>query len=456
MLDSDHDKRPEKAAKPLVQSSRTAATKAGPAPYASAAKRQNYQLRHTVKSYSRALHDIAENAVCCAAYPDDADCLRQMHTDLCTLNKWVQKSLACLPPARGGLGLLPTDTIPIAALPPPSPSVMPRAAVPPPQKTPSPQSSAHNDDSPLAKGAHRPRLSKTPPAVPTPKPTAPTATMTPSPSSTQPSLPAPVPLLPPTPHNAPHLEKPRATRLSVRYHSVPSPHHRPRPETIVRSINTHFKRDVLAAVSYSRDDQLVLHTKLPYTAQDLLADTKALRCALDTTLFPTASEKPSPVFDAGDPWHKVVLHGVPLPVWQSGTTMDRQLQTLASAIRSSGNFTSNCIQLLRPLCPRAEQDRIFQASTDTSLRQMSILVCLSDSAAASQLLHQGTIIQSAYCRATRYRPRPRRDVAASVQGTSPEPSTGIATTCVYPHQKLDEVLTPSMCRSRSETLKALI
>ncbi|EJD40600.1 hypothetical protein AURDEDRAFT_127624 [Auricularia subglabra TFB-10046 SS5] len=211
MLDSDHDKRPEKAAKPPVQSSRTAAAKAGPAPYASAAKRQNNQLRHTVKSYSRALHDVAENAVCCAVYPDDADYLRQMHTDLCTLNKWVQNRLACLPPARGGLGLLPTDTIPITALPPPSPSVMPRAAVPPPQKTPSPQPSAHNDDSPLAKNAHRSRLSKTPPAVPTTKPTAPTATMTPSPSSTQPSLPASVPLLPPTPYNAPHLEKPRAT-----------------------------------------------------------------------------------------------------------------------------------------------------------------------------------------------------------------------------------------------------
>ncbi|EJD44371.1 hypothetical protein AURDEDRAFT_185040 [Auricularia subglabra TFB-10046 SS5] len=327
----------------------------------------------TVKICCQVLHHVAANAPKTTVYPDEEPFIRQLYADLRILDKWAYKALDSMP-WRGGA---PEDASPLSAQPP--------APAPPAPATLTPAPAA-------------PQPAATPTTTLPPKPAAPSEPVTVAPDPV-PQLPRPQGRSPlnvtlPTPRTTPQPDPSPSSRLIIRYRDTPCPQRHLHPRTIVQSINSCFKSPVLSAVSYSRDGALMLHTLPPFTARRLLDHSDTLRDKLGTLLFPDVTKKPTPAFDPGEPWSKVVLHGVPLPIWDDKTTVECQLRALASDLCSPNKVSPASIQLLRPLCPRATQAKLFQSSTETSPHLMSVLLCISDGDEASRLLRDGAVVQS--------------------------------------------------------------
>lgn len=387
-----HQPRPSDATKQRKPPDKPHTAPPGVVPAQPAKSGTKFRPPRTIRGCALMLDEFAKELPCYAVHLDNEDSLRKIAADAHILGQWAKKAIARLPAWRANAGRatspFPEPPEPKFAQPPPKP------AAPPPERPPSPP-----DIAPLV-------LSPTVLALclpdPAPRPVSPDQTELLTPRAT----PAPLPIPPQT-------QPASSTRLIVRYPGILAPPFRPHPTSIVQNVNTQLKRDMLAAISYSRDDQLILHTKHPFTAHDLLTRSTALRRALDPLLFPGASQPPSPVYDTGQPWSKLVLHGVPLPVWQPTSTVQDQLRTLSADLCSLNSLSCDNIRLLRPLCSRADEERTFRSSTKRSPCLVSILVCTTDNDAATRLLRNGAVIQNAFCRATAYRPRPPRRAATA-------------------------------------------
>ncbi|EJD49902.1 hypothetical protein AURDEDRAFT_160925 [Auricularia subglabra TFB-10046 SS5] len=356
------------------------------------------RVLRSIHTFCHAIHDVAKEAPYYSVSPEHAAPLLQLISDVHTIGRWAQTALliATCPQVRvasfsmapllaSGDAAFSLGPLHPATAPPPSEPVAPLPPVAPPAAPLAAPSVAVPVVSPLPSS---PGAATAAPDTPKHKKPTPTSVLT----------------APQTPRPTPPPESPQSRCLIVRYDTVDE-QRRPHPSKIVRSLNAALGRELLSAVSYTRDNQITLHAKAPHTAQQLISQDKILRNTLNSLLFPNLSTKPSATFDTGDPWSKVVLHRVPLPVWQTKTTVDRQLKALASDLCQSNGLSSNQVRRIRLLCAHGDQEKLLRASSDVAPQHVSLLLCTADQDAAARLLRNGAIIQSAHCRASAYHPR---------------------------------------------------
>lgn len=171
----------------------------------------------------------------------------------------------------------------------------------------------------------------------------------------------------------------------------------------------------LAAVSYTRDHQLVLYPKAPCTVEDLYKHRNPLTSLLNSILSP--ADKPPPAFDTGSSWTRVVVHHAPLPpckppynrfppkVPDPPLPVSFRLGILVDDLCASNHIDRDSLHDLRALCPLEARDKLFFASEDRAPQHCSLMLCLADSDAATRLLKHGAFVQGAHCRVTLYRLR---------------------------------------------------
>ncbi|EJD33255.1 hypothetical protein AURDEDRAFT_177671 [Auricularia subglabra TFB-10046 SS5] len=290
----------------------------------------SHDVLHSVTNFCQAVRDITLTAPSHELYLSDEAPLKRLSADLKTLGQWVQTALEAYA-ARRATSLAPAPAPnPPTTQPPKTPAT--RSTQPTPSPSPAPA---------VTTSAKVPASTKTPQSSSTSKT-----------KSAPPPVPAPTPSEPtllPTPRTTPKRDIPATSRLFVRYRDAPDPQCRPHPKTIVRTLNNCFEDPVLRAVSYTRDNQLILHTILPFSAQHLIGYDKMLQDTIGPLLFPSATTPPVPTFDTGEAWSKVVLRGVPLPIWGTKSTVDRQLRALSSDLCASNNLSSSSVQLVRKI-----------------------------------------------------------------------------------------------------------
>lgn len=337
----------------------------------------------SLKNCCRVVHDITLMAPSHTVYEYHEDHLLQLAADVHKLGQWVQSSLQAFRTARR------------ATSPSPAPAPAPVPAIPPtptPAPTPAP-----------------PPVSQLP-VYPTPSPgpeepcDLPEATkVTPGPR---------VPRSTPKPRDRPTPRAPRSTdahpSITLRYIGTLRGHKRPHPRYIIDVLKC-IEGISLAAVSYTRDHQVVLYPKAPCTVQDLIRKQGSLHYLLDSIFGPAG--KAPPAFDDGSSWTRVVVHRAPLPFYKPAAApacplpISYRLGTLAADLCASNNVDRNSVHDVRPLCPQDKRDTLFFSSKEDSPQHCSLMLCLSDAAAAAQLLKHGAIIQNAHCRVTPYRAR---------------------------------------------------
>lgn len=335
----------------------------------------------SIKNCCRVVHDIALMAPSHTVYEYHEDYLLQLAADVHTLGQWVQSSLRAFRTARRATSASPAPA-PVPATP-PTPTPAPMPAPPhvlqlPAYPTPSPGPEEPSSLPAATVVTPRPHVLRSTPKLrdrPTPR--------TPRPTDAHPSI-------------------------TLRYIGTLREHKRPHPRYIIDVLKC-IEGISLAAVSYTRDHQVVLYPKAPCTVQDLIRKRGALHNLLDTIFGPAG--KALPACDDGSAWTRVVVHRAPLPYYKPRAApsfplpISYRLGDLADDLCASNNVDRNSVHDVRPLCPLDKRDTLFFSSEKDSPQHCSLMLCLSDAAAASRLLKHGAIIQNAHCRVTPYRAR---------------------------------------------------
>ncbi|KAJ7511635.1 hypothetical protein B0H11DRAFT_2268693 [Mycena galericulata] len=268
----------------------------------------------------------------------------------------------------------------------------------------------------------------TPPAITT-CPT-PTPTHTPDPPSPRAEPLAPTPATyaadpgrsapkPPDPHTAKHSVVPssrtispvpptpvapgtaatdrarlRASRLIVRFDplALPAPKRtdvRGLYNTVTRALPADTNQ--IAGIQWTRKGNLVIHARQGYSTAKLLAAQQAkIWSAIRPTLgLPSTLEQPK--FEVDEPWHSVVLHGVPMP--PSRNLADIQLYDIQLCLDVTKAGTAMAFSVL---C----------AVADFPTREsLSVRISLSSEADAQRLIDEGCTLYGALCRVSRYVPK---------------------------------------------------
>ncbi|KZV95527.1 hypothetical protein EXIGLDRAFT_766096 [Exidia glandulosa HHB12029] len=216
----------------------------------------------------------------------------------------------------------------------------------------------------------------------------------------------PAPLAPPGLHPRAHPRDRPGNRLIVGYDDpqLLRGAQRPHPSALVRDLNGALGDDAIAAVSFSRNDRLVVHTKAPFTAQQL-----ALKGDLFAPVLARVfklSGAPRPVLEPDTVWSKLVVHGAPLPIRHGpSATLQEQLPAYFDDLCSSNGIDPRHVRRMSFLCRKGEEAERFKSSSAESPQRMSVLLCFSDGPSATRLLKSGVCWQNSFCRVSRYRER---------------------------------------------------
>ncbi|KZV79790.1 hypothetical protein EXIGLDRAFT_450899 [Exidia glandulosa HHB12029] len=196
-----------------------------------------------------------------------------------------------------------------------------------------------------------------------------------------------------------------ATRVITRFPDVSTLKGRPErhPATLQGLFNDALGGDWVAAVGFSHQDQLLLYPAGPFTAEQLAARSDPLWKVIKMAY--SLSDSQRPVFEPDDSWHKIVLHRVPVP--PNGDVVGSSKDFFADIRRSNGLLDAS-VKQERYLCRQEELSVKLGSSSTTAVVYVSVLLSLTDAAAAGRLLRSGAFCHGTLCRVSRYRPR-RRD-----------------------------------------------
>ncbi|KZV83607.1 hypothetical protein EXIGLDRAFT_842823 [Exidia glandulosa HHB12029] len=199
-----------------------------------------------------------------------------------------------------------------------------------------------------------------------------------------------------------------AARLIVRYGDTGVLRGRPRPHPAIfrHSLNDALGGEWIAGIGYSRNGQLILHTKAPFTAQQLALRGDVLRPVIRSAF--ALEGDPRPLFETDDEWSKIVVHRVPLPVsGNPSEALNVKLQAFFMDVCTSNSFDPKVVRRMQPLCPKEKEEDYFRQSTAQAPQHLSVLLCISDTNLARRLLNHGAFWQGSHCRVSRYRERQR-------------------------------------------------
>ncbi|KZV79266.1 hypothetical protein EXIGLDRAFT_782569 [Exidia glandulosa HHB12029] len=212
----------------------------------------------------------------------------------------------------------------------------------------------------------------------------------------------------PTPSPPPRRSDPRArsTRLIARFphSSGPGPlEKRQLHPTIVRdALNDALHDRWVSAIDRSRGGHLVLRTRVPYTARQLAVHGDVIWTVLQK-MFELPDEM-RPIFEPDDQWTSIVVHRVPLPIWDDARAAELRDNFFSEVCEWNG-LDPRTLKKERFLCKEDELANRVQGSSLTSPQRVSVMLTLSDAAAAQRLLRSGVFWQGSHCRVSPYRAR---------------------------------------------------
>lgn len=209
---------------------------------------------------------------------------------------------------------------------------------------------------------------------------------------------------PPTPSRSP--PRTRSTRLIVRFPLAGGPgpleKHQLHPSIIRDSLNDALHDRWISAVDRSRGGHLVLSTRAPFTARQLAVHGDVIWTVLQKTF--ALQDAMRPLFEPDDQWTAIVVHRVPLPIWDDARAAELRNSFFSEVCEWNG-LDSRTLKKERFLCTEDELATRVQGSTRTTPQQVSVMLTLSDAAAAQRLLRTGVYWQGSHCRASIYRSR---------------------------------------------------
>jgi len=199
-----------------------------------------------------------------------------------------------------------------------------------------------------------------------------------------------------------------STRLVVRFTGQGIPANvRPHPATLRDELNEALRMRAIEGIQYSRTGQLVLHTRDPYTARQLAPLADQLWPVIQAA-FRIADTPHRPIFEPDDAWTRIVVHQVPVPIWDSKRDSQAAHDEMARDFCHANSLPMEAVRHMRWLCSKDEQERRTEASTTASPTFVSIMVALhGPNTTTTTLRNKGVVMSGAHCRVTDYRERPR-------------------------------------------------
>ena len=198
-----------------------------------------------------------------------------------------------------------------------------------------------------------------------------------------------------------------STRLVVRFAGDGIPADvRPHPATFRDSLNTALHMRAVEGIQYSRAGQLILHTLHPYTAQQLAPLADQMWPVIQAA-FRIADTPHRPIFEPDDAWTRIVVHQVPVPVWDGKKDAQATHEEMTRDLCQANLLPAEAVRQMRWLCSKDEEARRIQSSTSTSPTFVSIMLALHGPNIATALWKRGVVASGALCAVTNYKTRPR-------------------------------------------------
>ncbi|KZV78055.1 hypothetical protein EXIGLDRAFT_734085 [Exidia glandulosa HHB12029] len=191
----------------------------------------------------------------------------------------------------------------------------------------------------------------------------------------------------------------RSTRLIIRFPG-PLEKRQLHPATVRDSLNDALHDRWVSAVDLSRGGHLVLRTRAPFTARQL-----AVHGDLIWTVIQKTFELPDemhPLFEPDDQWTSIVVHRVPLPIWDDARAAELRTNFFSEVCEWNG-LDPKSLKKERFLCKEDDLAHRVQGSSRTTPQRVSVMLTVSDTAAAHRLLQTGVFWQGSHCRASLYR-----------------------------------------------------
>ena len=134
-----------------------------------------------------------------------------------------------------------------------------------------------------------------------------------------------------------------STRLIVRIpgQTIP-PDARPHPAVFRDELNTALHMPAVDSVQYTRSGQLALHTRAPYTAAQLALLSSQIWPAIRAALR-IESTLSCPVFEPNEAWTSIVIHGVPIPIWDGKADQETTHKAIVDEICTANGLLSQSI-----------------------------------------------------------------------------------------------------------------
>ena len=197
-------------------------------------------------------------------------------------------------------------------------------------------------------------------------------------------------------------------RLVVRFFGQGIPTNaRPHPATFRDELNKALRMRAIEGIQYSRAGQLILHTCDPYSAQQLAPLSDQLWPVVQAA-FRIADTPHRPIFEPDDTWSRIVVHQVPVPVWDSKRDLPATHDEMTRDFCHANSLPVEAVRHMRWLCTRDEEVHRMKGSTTASPTFVSIMVALhGPNTTTTTLRKKGVVMSGAHCRVTDYRERPR-------------------------------------------------
>jgi len=195
---------------------------------------------------------------------------------------------------------------------------------------------------------------------------------------------------------------------------------RPHPATFRDQLNKAVGMRAIESTSYSRAGQLVLHSSNPYTAEQLASQSDQLWPSIQTVLGikDTALQ---PVFEPDDAWARIVIHQVPLPVWDGTKSARATKEAITHEFCETNSIPVTAVRRMHWLCSKEITETRVQSLTTNSPAFISIMIALSGPDMATPLRKKGVVMLGAHCKVTDYKERNKPRNPAAVDHTPEHP-----------------------------------
>jgi len=168
-----------------------------------------------------------------------------------------------------------------------------------------------------------------------------------------------------------------------------------------------FALHKIASANLTRSGSMVIHTRAPFTAAQLITKESAIQASLRSIKWKGDLLKPCLELDM--PWHGVVVHGIPAaPLWVAWNGDGQDIW--ANLLQDNGILAEN-VKDMRILCWEEE----------TELKeQLSLWLMFEDVNLACQVLSDGVFLFGSWCRVSQYHHCKQRNHPQSSSTTPPE------------------------------------